>query len=413
MNTTELSKQFLRYHAKLDEYVKAAKSMDEQNFRLTFEKDQGVLPFYVIHLPDLPISLYRSRLERKVGKEEDLSSPQTFSYVPLASTNKYFPNLQRANFSGQSVFYGSLSPTTNFREISEDITEGEEIYMAKWNISPDANLMLDRVLPPKGTIITDNLRTLFRLDEDKSETFESFFQELGDVMMSTEEGISKYLVSALYANFIYKFKPKILPDGSKIKTFDGILYPSTKVEDGSEWNMALKPECIDQYAALQYVIRGKVAKDLRSVEFSDIGFCKKGKIHWYSPWINHYDIVPTEYFLFDASNQLVQSKNGTLYDKVGKIIPDPLAIFELQKEQWAGYYIRNFQSAFKPDVNIEELSEENLSSITYKGDGILRDVIGWKFVVDGKTYDIGKIGFNLQVSSIYKRTNFPKGFNWL
>ena len=155
MNTTELSKQFLRYHAKLDEYVKAAKSMDEQNFRLTFEKDQGVLPFYVIHLPDLPITLYRSRLERKVGKEEDLSSPQTFSYVPLASTNKYFPNLQRANFSGQSVFYGSLSPTTNFREISEDITEGEEIYMAKWNISPDANLMLDRVLPPKGTIITE------------------------------------------------------------------------------------------------------------------------------------------------------------------------------------------------------------------------------------------------------------------
>ena len=37
MNTTELSKQFLRYHAKLDEYVKAAKSMDEQSFRLTFE----------------------------------------------------------------------------------------------------------------------------------------------------------------------------------------------------------------------------------------------------------------------------------------------------------------------------------------------------------------------------------------
>ena len=151
----------------------------------------------------------------------------------------------------------------------------------------------------------------------------------------------------------------------------------------------------------------------RTAIFSDIGFCKKGKIHWYSPWINHYDIVPTEYFLFDASNQLVQSKNGTLYDKVGKIIPDPLAIFELQKEQWAGYYIRNFQSAFKPDVNIEELSEENLSSITYKGDGILRDVIGWKFVADGKTYDIGKIGFNLQVSSIYKRTTFPKGFNWL
>lgn len=413
MSTTELFKLFPRYHTKLGEYMQAAKSMDEHTFRQTFENDQGILPFCIINLPDIPISLYRSRLERKVGKEEDLSSPQTFSYVPLQFTNKQFPNLQRANFSGQSIFYGSLSPITNFREISEDITESEEIYMAKWNISPDANLMLNRVFPPKGTIITDNLRNLFMLDEEKSEQFESFFQELGDIMMSTEDGTSKYLVSALYANFVYKFKPKVLPKGSKMKLFDGILYPSTKVQDGSEWNMAIKPECIDQYASLQYVIRGKVTKDLRSVEFSDIGFCKQGIIHWYSPWINHNDIVPTEYFLFDTSNQLVQSKNGTLYDKVGKVIPDPLAIFELQKEQWAGYYIRNFQSAFKPDVNIEELSEENLSSITYKGDGILRDVIGWKFVADGKTYDIGKIGFNLQVSSIYKRTNFPKGFNWL
>ena len=47
-----------------------------------------------------------------------------------------------------------------------------------------------------------------------------------------------------------------------------------------------------------------------------------------------------------------------MYDKVWKVMPNPLAIFEFQKEQWAEYYIRNFQSAFKPDVNIEELSEE-------------------------------------------------------
>lgn len=413
MDTMELLKLLQRYHEKLDEYVEAAKTMDEQIFRQSFEKEQGVLPFSSIQLSDIPISLYRSRLERKVIKGEDLSSPQTFSYVPLASTNENFPSLQRANFSGQSIFYGSLSPTTNFREISEDVTAGEEVYLAKWNFSPNAKLMLSRVLPRKEAFLTDTFRKIFELDEEKSEAFESFFQKLGDIMMSTEDGISKYLVSALYANFIYRFSPKVLPDGSKIKPFDGILYPSAKVGDGSEWNMAIKPECIDKYATLQYVIRGKVAKDLRSVEFSDIGFCKKGEIHWYSPWINHNDIVATEYFLFDTSNQLVQTKGGTLYDKVGKVIPNPLAVFEFQKEQWAGYYIRNFQSAFKPDVNIEELSEENLSSTTYKGDGILRDVTGWKYVADGRIIDIGKIGFNFQVTSTYRRTENPKGVNWL
>lgn len=413
MNSSELLKQFPKYHAKLDEYVRSSKIMDEKTFRRTYEKDQGTLPFNVIQLAQIPVSLYRSRLERKVGSSEDLSSPQTFSYVPLTSTNEHFPNLQRANFSGQSIFYGSLSPTTNFREISSDVTAGEEIYMAKWNISPDANLMLNWVLPPKGTIINDNIRHIFGLDEDMSEAFEAFFRKLGNIMMSTEEGKSKYLVSALYANFVYKFRPKNLPDGSKIKPFDGIVYPSTKVEDGSEWNIAIKPECIDKFATLQYVVRGTVAKDLRSVEFSDIGFCKNGEIHWYSPWISHDDIVPTECFLFDTSKRMLRFKDGILYDKVGKEIHNPSVIFELQKEQWAGYYIRNLQPALKPDVNIEELSEENLLSTTFKGDGILRDVIGWKYVADGKNYDIGRIGFNFQVTSTFKRTDSPKGIHWL
>ncbi len=404
---------FVRYNAKLDEYVHSAKTMDEKTFRCTYEKDQRALPISIIQLTHIPISLYRSRLERKVGCDEDLSSPQTFSYVPQTSTNDHFPNLQRANFSGQSIFYGSLSPITNFREISEDVTAGEEVYMAKWNISPNANLMLSRVIPPEGTIIKDNLRKIFGLDEEESEAFEAFFKKLGKIIMSTEEGESKYLVSALYANFVYKFQPSSHPDGDRMKPFDGIVYPSTKVKEGSEWNMAIKPECIDKFASLQYVVRGTVAKDLRSVDFSDIGFCKNGEIHWYSPWISHDDIVPTDYFLFDTSNRMIKIKEGILYDKVGKEIPNPFVIFDLQKEQWAGYYIRNIQPALKPDVDIEELSEENLLSTTFKGDGLLRDVEGWKYLVDGKTYDIGRIGFNFQVTSTYKRTDRPKGINWV
>jgi hypothetical protein len=404
---------FVRYNAKLEEYVHSAKTMDEKTFRCTYEKDQGTLPISFIQLPQIPISLYRSRLERKVRSFEDLSSPQTFSYIPLKLTNEHFPNLQRANFTGQSIFYGSLSPITNYREISEDVTAGDEVYMAKWNISPNANLMLSRVIPPEGTIIKDNLRIIFGLDEEKSEAFEAFFKKLGDIIMSTEEGDSKYLVSALYANFVYNIQQINHPDGSKMKSFDGIIYPSTKVEDGSELNIAIKPECIDKFATLQYVVRGKMAKDLRSVEFSDIGFCKNGRIHWYSPWISHDDIVPTEYYLFDTTNRMIKCKEGTLYDKAGKVIPNPFVIFELQKEQWAGYYIRNLQPALKPDVNIEELSEESLLSTTFKGDGLLRDVVGWKYVVDGKTYDVGRIGFNFQVTSTYKRTDRPKGINWV
>ena len=252
-----------------------------------------------------------------------MTSPQTFSYVPLTSTNEHFPNLQRANFSGQSIFYGSLSPTTNFREISEDVTAGEEVYMAKWNISPNANLMLYKVFPPKETFLNDKFQKIFELKKEECEAFGAFFQKLGDTMMSTGEGKAKYLVSALCANFVYNFPPMTLPDGSKIGHFDGILYPSTKMEDGSELNMAIKPECIDNFATLQYVVRGTVAEDLRSINYSDIGFCKDGKIHWYSPWIDHNDITPTKLFVWDTNNRLIDIEGGILFDKDHKEVSNP------------------------------------------------------------------------------------------
>ena len=404
MDSTELLKQFPKYHSKLDEYVHSAKAMDEQTFRRTYENDQGTLPFSVIQIPDIRLSLYRSRLARFVGEDENLSAPQTFSYVPLASTNADFPKLQRANFSGQSIFYGSLSPTTNFREISEDVTAGEEIYMAKWIFSPDANLMLYKVLPPKGAFLNEYLRKMLSLDEETSDAFESFFQKLGEILMSTEDGNAKYLVSALCANFVYKFQPLILSDGSKINPFDGILYPSTKVVEGNEWNMAIKPECIDQYATLQYVVRGNVAKDLRSIDYSDIGFCKDGEIHWYSPWIDHKDITPTKIFVWDINNVLVDIDGGILYDKVGKVVSNPSAVFEYQKDQWAGEYIRHFQSSLRGENNLEELEEDHLPSATFRGHAILREVDGWKLVRNDREYDIGKIGFEFQVKSTFRRT---------
>jgi len=412
MSASELLKQFPRYHSKLDEYVNSAKTMDEQTFRRTYENDQGTLPFSVIRLPDIPLSLFRSRLERGVGSKEDLSSPQTFSYVPLASTNADFPKLQRANFSGQSIFYGSLSPTTNFREISEDVTAGEEIYMAKWNITADANLMFYKVLPPQGVFLNEYLRKMLGLDEEASNAFESYFQKLGEIIMSTEEGNAKYLVSALCANFVYKFKPSDLPDGSKIKPFDGILYPSTKMEDGSELNVAIKPECIDRYATLQYVIRGKVAKDLRSINYSDIGFCKDGEIHWYSPWIDHKDITPTKIYVWDINNSLVDIDGGILYDKVGKAVSNPSAVFEYQKDYWAGEYIRQFQSSLRSDYNLEELDEDNLPSTTFQCHPIYRNVDGWKLVRNDREIDIGKIGFEFQLKTTYRRTQKPNGINW-
>ena len=232
-------------------------------------------------------------------------------------------------------------------------------------------------------------------------------------MMSTGEGKAKYLVSALCANFVYNFPPMTLPDGSKIGHFDGILYPSTKMEDGSELNMAIKPECIDNFATLQYVVRGTVAEDLRSINYSDIGFCKDGKIHWYSPWIDHNDITPTKLFVWDTNNRLIDIEGGILFDKDHKEVSNPWAVFEYRKDQWAGEYIRQFQSSLRGNYNLEELEEEHLPSATFSGHAILLEVDGWKLIRDENEFDISRIGFEFQVKSSFKRTQKPHGVKWI
>ena len=104
---------------------------------------------------------------------------------------------------------------------------------------------------------------------------------------------------------------------------------------------------------------------------------------------------------------------GILYDKVGKAISNPSAVFEYQKDQWAGEYIRHFQSSLRGEYNLEELEEDHLPSATFRGHAILREVDGWKLVRNNREYDIGKIGFEFQVKSTFRRTQKPKGINWV
>ena len=413
MSTENYNYRFTWFSNKLDEYVRSSKSMDEFTFRNAYEHDQSSFPFNYTLISDIP-GLYRSRLARDIIDWEDLSSPQTFSYVPRALCNERFPRLQRANFTGQSVFYASLAPLINFREIGLDVAAGDEVYMAKWKILKGTSLAFSRIIPREDSIAYNYVRKIFNVYEDSGDTAGDYFAKLAKIFMSTEKGSSKYLVSALYANFIFHFDPKVISNGGSIKPFDGIIYPSTKVDDRNALNVAIRPESIDRYATLQFVVRGKVAKDLRTIEYTDIGFNNNGVIHWYNPWIRVSDIVPTEYFLFDTLGNKVDSTNGILRDKDGKIVSNPLAVFEYQKDLWGEKYIRMIPPEMKPDINIEDLDEAQLSSFTYKGYALFRDVIGWTFVsFDGITHNIGRIGFNVKVTSSYNRTDKPRGITWL
>ena len=155
---------FTRYHAQLDALVAASKIMDEQSFRLAYDKLKCEIPLIYFHPINEEFPLFRARLARSIKPDEDLNCPQTFSYVPDSKVTETFPSIHRANYNSQSIFYASFSPITNFREINADVKAGEEVYLARWKVPKDSRLSLYRVFP-KESFFNDNYFGLLKVTD--------------------------------------------------------------------------------------------------------------------------------------------------------------------------------------------------------------------------------------------------------
>lgn len=238
--------------------------------------------------------IYRSRMADTIQPDEDITNPSTFSYVPKKRCTSKFPRLQRCSFSGQSIFYTSMSIRTNFKEIDKDCCSGKSVYLSKWHISKDANANMFRVIPPEG----NDYKGLLKIDINRPAPphLLSYLRKIGEIFMNNEEGRTKYLPSALISNYIYKFnytgKP-IFPGQSP--QYHGILYPSVKDKERCSLNAAFVPDFIDNFASLNWVIKGIVSEDLGSVRMQEIGFCHGNKIFWKKITVIRDSIKPTEY----------------------------------------------------------------------------------------------------------------------
>ena len=133
--------------------------------------------------------LYRGRLAKDVDLNEDLSSPATFSYVPLFLNKIGKPQMGRANYEGQSIFYASEHMKTNFKEISKDSNIGDEAYMAKWRIKPNSNLHLFRTVPACGISTANDPNGTFSITDPSIVNSELglYLKRLGSIMMLDEE----------------------------------------------------------------------------------------------------------------------------------------------------------------------------------------------------------------------------------
>lgn len=119
-----------------------------------------------------------------IGADEDITNPSTFSYVPQNKCSSSFPPLQRCNFSGQSVFYASMSVKTNFKEIDKESSIGKEVYISKWHVDEDANMF--RIIPFEGIDIDEDYKGCLKIDAEKKYphyTIE-YLRKIGNIFMN-------------------------------------------------------------------------------------------------------------------------------------------------------------------------------------------------------------------------------------
>lgn len=313
------------YTEKLLELEDSAQTMQESEYYSEFT------PRFSCPLPRPynleTLSLFRTRLASSDIDNEKERKISTFSYIPLESVTSDFPKRGRMNKTGQSLFYASLSPDTNYKEIKHDICGGEEVYLSKWNIKGGQKLST-YIIPS-----INNIGPNADAEESYAITCSFFTQgEWGEYIrcltriFTTVEDDSehKYLCSSFLANHILSQKGNAFDaknnDYVDFK-YDAIMYPSVRIGNGKmvASNLVIKPDVVDTALELTYVIKGTIGQDISSLSYQKIGFPEAGQIVWYRLELNE---------VFNYKNIVLRSTEQKLYklkdfpctDKDGKIV---------------------------------------------------------------------------------------------
>lgn len=310
------------YTEKLLDLEESAKTMQESEYYSVFtQKFSCPLPRpYVLET----LSLFRTRLASSDIDNEKECKISTFSYIPFDSVTADFPKRGRMNRTGQSLFYASLSPDTNYREIKHDVCGGEEVYLSKWSIKEGQKL--STYIIPSINNIGPNADT-----EESYAVTSSFFTqgEWGEYLRCLtrifttveDESDHKYLCSSFLANHILSQKGKAydlrINDYVEFH-YDAIMYPSVRMGNGKmvASNLVIKPEVVDKALELSYVVKGLIGNDQSSLSYQKIGFPEDGQVVWYrlelDEVVAYKNIVlrSTEQKIFNLQDYPCTDKNG-------------------------------------------------------------------------------------------------------
>ncbi|WP_456100611.1 hypothetical protein [Phocaeicola plebeius] len=360
---------------------------------------------------NMPIVLYRSRLASKV--HEDITLPSTFSYFPLTKSSNGVPQRGRMNLSGQSFFYASSSPDTNYKEIKKDIKEGDEVYLSQWGITANSGLSIYSVILPDNISTSADKNTCICITNPNiaNGPLGDYLRCLSDIILKNEDDANKeYLASSIISNeILVETKGKSYKEKDGVETqfhYDAIAYPSTRIGNGEAqyYNLVITPQFIDNYASLNYVVKGAIKKDLQSIDVKNVGFNHNGTIEWYEPFINVDDVIFNPIGFIDKYGKFLSIENGIVRDLNGKLISKNELQNFLNKEETniikefteRGFIIPKF--SYGGIIDKESLIKEDTLDF-------FREVNEWKLERDRIIHDITFLKIEMMYKISLKKEN--------
>lgn len=352
-----------------------------------------------------PLSFYRARLAETVTEEQPITSTETFSYMPLRYNKDNLPKRSRMNLTGESIFYASSLPQTNFKEIKKDIKGGEEVYLSRWEMK------LDSIMNTYSIVLNENISESANPETEVCITdpyivngpIGKYLRYLSDLFLRKEDDEErKYLVTSLLAHHIFNVNGHYKRNDSEFPLYyDAIAYPSVECLNG-EYNWAIKPDFVEKHIQLKYVIKGIVNKDLKSVEFENIGFLHNDSIIWYELKVFPSDAQYDSFCYWDVNGKKYSSFNYNLKDLSGNKISlkDIQSFFDSKKDEIIGYMTQ--QGAFKESLNYDNIVDE-LSLIKDGVNPLWVLVNGWTIEINGRQIGVSKIG-----ASLFYKTGLEK-----
>lgn len=380
----------------LNELDERSTTLNEDEFSIFFDKRFKCIMISPWLVRQDDFYLYRMRSIKSLSPKEDLSSIIPFSYIPKSKTRQDFPPRGRMNKTGQAMFYASINPRTNLKEIYPSTQNGDYFFSSKWKISKNKSLRLFPAISLESKYCPKKLTNILKENAELQE----YINHLSALIKRNENnGNSKYLCSSQICKYILERDGEIEYNGKSLDIkYDGIAYPS--IQDKYGINIVLKPEIVDKQLELVYVILGK-ATDEKSISFDKIGFNTNGKIIWYEFRVNSNNV--------NISIIAIESQDKTKYkfdnnivvkDKNNKIVSLDKLSMHFNAIQYKLAFAEN--TVKKHLLNIERNVDNinNLNDIKKSIELIaFNELENWKIETNGRILEASKIWFEVRITN--------------